>query len=136
MREGGLLDREFQGCYVMALAFDLLPEEQRQAAADHLAQMVVSNGNRLDVGFLGMPHLMDVLCRWGHANVAEALLYQDACPSWLYEVDRGATTIWESWANVAPDGTVGTYSFNHYSFGCVADWMARYVGGLAPAAPG
>lgn len=136
VRGDGLLDREFQGCYVLALAFDLLPEEQRQAAADHLAQMVVSNGNRLDVGFLGMPHLMDVLCRWGHANVAEALLYQDVCPSWLYEVDRGATTIWESWANVAPDGTVGTYSFNHYSFGCVEDWMARYVGGLAPAAPG
>lgn len=136
VRGGGLLDREFQGCYVLALAFDLLPEDQRQAAADHLAQMVRDNGNRLDVGFLGMPHLMDVLCDWGHADVAEALLYQDACPSWLYEVDRGATTIWESWANVAPDGTVGAYSFNHYSFGCVADWMARHIGGLAPIKPG
>ena len=136
VRDGGLLDREFQGCYVLALAFDLFPEDQRQAAADHLAQMVVDNGNLLDDGFLGMPHLMDVLCRWGHADVAEALLLQDGCPSWLYGVDRGATTIWESWANVAPDGTVGTYSFNHYSFGCVADWMVRHVGGFAPTAPG
>ena len=136
VRDDGLLDREFQGCYVLALAFDLLPDDQRQAAADHLAQMVRSNGNRLDVGFLGMPYLMDVLCQWGHADVAEALLFQGECPSWLYEVDRGATTIWESWANVAPDGTVGTYSFNHYSFGCVADWVVRYVGGLSPAAPG
>jgi alpha-L-rhamnosidase len=75
---------------------------------------------------------MSVLCRWGHADVAEALLFQDECPSWLYEVDHGATTIWESWANIAPDGTVGTYSFNHYSFGCVADWFVKYVAGLAP----
>ena len=136
VRGSGLLDREFQGCYVLALAFDLLPEGQRQAAADHLAQMVRDNDMRLDVGFLGIPHLMDVLCQWGHTDMAEALLFQDACPSWLYEVDRGATTIWESWANVAPDGTVGTYSFNHYSFGCVADWMSRHVGGLAPIKPG
>ena len=132
VRGHGLLDREFQGCYVLALAFDLFPEDQRQAAADHLAQMIRDNGMRLDVGFLGMPHLMSVLCRWGHADVAEALLFQDECPSWLYEVDHGATTIWESWANIAPDGTVGTYSFNHYSFGCVADWFVEYVAGLAP----
>ena len=136
VRGEGMLDREFQGCYVLALAFDLFPEDQRQAAADHLAHMVRENGNRLDVGFLGMPHLMDVLCDYGHTDVAEALLFQDACPSWLYEVDRGATTIWESWANIAPDGTVGTYSFNHYSFGCVMDWMVRFVGGLVPLAPG
>ena len=136
VRGDGLLDREFQGCYVLALAFDLFPEDQRQVAADHLAQMVRDNGMRLDVGFLGMPLLMDVLCQWGHADVAEALLWQDECPGWLYEVDHGATTIWESWANIAPDGTVGTYSFNHYSFGCVADWMARHVGGLAPLRPG
>lgn len=136
LRGEGLLDREFQGCYVLALAFDMFPEDQRQAAADHLAQMVGDNDNRLDVGFLGMPYLLDVLCDWGHGDVAEALLMQDACPSWLYEVDRGGTTIWESWANVAPDGTVGTFSFNHCAFGCVADWMARHVGGLTPAAPG
>lgn len=83
-----------------------------------------------------MPYLMDVLCRWGHADVAESLLYQDACPSWLYEVDHGATTVWESWGNIAPDGTVGTYSFNHCAFGCAEDWMVRHVGGLAPLAPG
>ena len=136
VRGGGLLDREFQGCYVLALAFDLLPKDERQAAADHLAHMVRDNGGHLDVGFLGMPYLLDVLCTWGHDDTAEALLFQDGCPSWLYEVDHGATTIWESWANIAPDGTVGTYSFNHYSFGCVMDWIVRYVGGLVPAAPG
>ena len=51
-------------------------------------------------------------------------------------MDHGVTTIWESWANVAPDGIVGTYSFNHYTFGCVADWMVRHIGGLSPITPG
>ena len=133
---GGALTSEFQGSYVLALAFEMLPEAERQKAADHLADKLVSNGERLDTGFLSVPYLLDVLGKYGYGKLAERVFFQDACPSWLYEVDRGATTIWESWAGIQPDGTVGAYSFNHYAFGCVADWFVRTVAGLKAAAPG
>jgi len=64
------------------------------------------------------------------------VLWQSEAPSWLYEVDRGATTIWETWDGVSPDGDVRTMSFNHYAFGCVDDWLFRRVAGLVPAASG
>ena len=115
---------------------DMLPEAERAAAAERLAALVTGNGRRLDTGFLSMPYLLDVLEDWGYADLAADVFWQDDCPSWLYEVDKGATTIWENWANIAPDGTVGANSFNHYSFGCVADWIVRKVGGLALRAPG
>ncbi len=132
----GKLSVEYQGCYVLALAFDMLPEEERPAAAAHLVQMIADNGYRLDTGFLSIPYLLDVLGDWGYGDVAEKVFWQKDCPGWLYEVDRGATTIWENWAGVAPDGTVGAHSFNHYAFGCVGDWMVRKIGGLAIRQPG
>ena len=113
-----------------ALAFDMLPEGERAAAADRLVELIHANGDRLDTGFLSVSFLLDVLDDYGHEDVAETLLWQDACPSWLYEVDRGGTTIWENWGAIAPDGTVGALSFNHYAFGCVGDWIVRKVGGL------
>lgn len=132
---GGAMSVELQGCYVLPLAFDMLPEAERQAVADHLAEMVRANGDRLDTGFLSVPYLLDVLGRFGHGSLAEDLFWQSDCPSWLYEVDHGATTIWENWVNVAPDGTVGAFSFNHYALGCVAEWIVRHVGGLEITEP-
>lgn len=126
----GKLSVEVQGSYVCALHFDMLPEAERQATADHLSTMVRANGNRLDTGFCSVPYLLDELDAWGHEDIADDVFWQSDWPSWLYEVDHGATTIWENWANVSPDGTVGDYSFNHYAFGCVADWIVRRVGGL------
>ena len=72
-------------------------------------------------------------------DTAYDLLLEEECPSWLYAVGQGATTIWERWDSMLPDGTVnpGTMtSFNHYALGAVADWLHRVVAGIAPAAPG
>jgi alpha-L-rhamnosidase len=79
------------------------------------------------------------LTRTGHLDAAYALLMQRECPSWLYPVTMGATTVWERWDSMLPDGTVNPgemTSFNHYALGAVADWMHRVVGGIAPLAPG
>lgn len=138
VREDGTmaLERELQGPYVIALAFDLVPEELRARCAERLAELVHAAGNRLDCGFLSVPYLLDVLMRFGYEDLAGTLLMQGECPGWLYEVDRGATTIWENWAGVAPNGKVSEFSFNHYAFGCVADWVVRTVGGLSSVEPG
>jgi len=83
--------------------------------------------------------ICDALCSTGHYEVAFDLLLQRECPSWLYPVTMGATTIWERWDSLLPDGSVNPgemTSFNHYALGAVADWLHRVVGGVAPAAPG
>ena len=135
--DDGAMEPDLQGVYVLALAFDLIPDaEQRRAAADRLAALVEAAGRHLDTGFLSVPFLLDVLVDAGREDLAWAVLAQDTAPSWLYEVARGATTIWESWTAVAPDGTVGAMSFNHYAFGCVDDWLFRRVGGIEAAEPG
>lgn len=135
-RGQGQLDTAFQGPYVLALAFGLMPEAEEQQAADILAEMVHENGDCLDTGFLSVPYLLDVLEDHGHADLAETLLFQEKCPGWLYEVEHGATTVWENWAGIQEDGTVGTLSFNHYAFGCVGDWIVRRIGGLTAREPG
>lgn len=89
-------------------------------------------GDHLDTGFLSIPFLLDVLEESGHTDVAWSLLLQYTAPSWLYEVEEGATTTWESWFAVDSQGNVGAMSFNHYAFGAVDGWLYRRVAGLAP----
>ncbi|WP_335991211.1 family 78 glycoside hydrolase catalytic domain [Glycomyces sp. MUSA5-2] len=125
--------------YALALQFDLIGEAERQRAADRLAQIVRDNGYKISTGFIGTPLICDALSENGHSAEAYRLLLHTGQPSWLYTVQQGATTIWERWDSLLPDGTVnpsGMTSFNHYAFGAVGDWMHRVVAGLAPAAPG
>ena len=121
---------------VLALAFDFFPEPLRAAAVERLVELIGAAGDHLDTGFLSVPYLLDVLVDGGRADVARRLLWQRTTPSWLYEVDRGATTIWEQWDAIRPDGTVVPTSFNHYAFGCIGDWLYRRVAGIEPVEPG
>lgn len=132
----GSLPVELQGVYTLALAFGMVPEDRVAAAAGRLARLVEERADRLDTGFLSVPYLLDVLWDHGYPHLARRVLWQREQPSWLYEVDHGATTIWESWDAVAPDGTPRPTSFNHYAFGCVDDWLYRRVAGLRATAPG
>jgi alpha-L-rhamnosidase len=122
-----------QTAYVLALQFDLLPEELRAIAAARLAAEVRSRGH-LTTGFLGTPYICHVLTRFGHLDVAYLLLNREQYPSWLYPVKQGATTIWERWDGQKPDGTFqdrGMNSFNHYAYGAVGDWMYRVAAGIS-----
>ena len=129
-----------QTAYALALCWNLLPgQAQRRRAGDRLADLVRAEDFRIGTGFVGTPLITDALTATGHADVAYRLLLQRACPSWLYPVTMGATTIWERWDSMLPDGSINPgqmTSFNHYAFGAVADWLHRTVAGLAPAAPG
>ncbi len=122
-----------QTSYVLALQFDLFPEELRQQAADRLVANIKQYGNHLTTGFLGTPYLCHVLSRYGYSDVAYTLLLQKTYPSWLYPVTKGATTIWERWDGIRTNGdfqAVTMNSFNHYAYGAIGDWMYRVMVGL------
>lgn len=125
-----------QTSYVLALHFDLLPEELRPKAAARLAEEVRKFGYHLTTGFVGTPYLCHVLSRFGYTDLAYELLNQESYPSWLYPVKKGATTIWERWDGIKPDGSfqdAGMNSFNHYAYGAIGDWMYRVVAGIDTA---
>ena len=122
-----------QTAYVLSLQFDMLPVSLRQQAAERLVQNIKDYGNHLTTGFLGTPYLCHVLTRFGYDEIAYSLLLQEKYPSWLYPVKKGATTIWERWDGIKPNGTFqtpGMNSYNHYSYGAIGDWMYRVMVGL------
>lgn len=136
VHEDGSMEANLQGVYVITLKMGLVPETIRPKMVERLCEMIHENGDKLDTGFLSVLFLMDVLCDNGRSDVAYKILYQTGCPSWLYEVLHNGTTMWESWGATGEDGTVSTYSYNHYAFGCVGEWMYRHIGGLCAAEPG
>ncbi|HLZ86889.1 MAG TPA: alpha-L-rhamnosidase C-terminal domain-containing protein, partial [Puia sp.] len=133
MTPEGRLVSGTQTAYVLALQFDMLPEAFRKQAAERLVKNIQDYNYHLTTGFLGTPYLCHVLSRYNFTAVAYRLLLQDTYPSWLYPVKMGATTIWERWDGIKPDGsfqTPGMNSFNHYSYGAIGDWMYRVVAGI------
>ncbi|MDM1294448.1 family 78 glycoside hydrolase catalytic domain [Sphingobacterium sp. N143] len=133
MTATGRLVSGTQTAYVLALQFDMLPEELRASCADRLVANIRDYGNHLTTGFLGTPYLCHVLTRFGHNDVAYDLLLQESYPSWLYPVKMGATTIWERWDGIKPDGSFQTpdmNSYNHYAYGAIGDWMYRTIAGI------
>ena len=136
----GRIASDSQTAYAMALELGLLRDPAQVARAGaRLRELVRAGGYRIATGFLGTPLITDALQRAGDVPKAYRLLEERSCPSFLYPVTMGATTIWERWDAMLPDGSVNPgdmTSFNHYALGAVADWLHRTVAGLAPAAPG
>ena len=136
----GRLASNTQTAYVVALSFGLLPEELEATAALRLAEDVRKFGH-ITTGFLGTADICHVLTKYGYLEEAYHLLYRKEYPSCLYPVTKGATTIWERWDGIKPDGTfqnAGMNSFNHYAYGAIGDWLYRKVAGidLHPEVPG
>jgi alpha-L-rhamnosidase len=135
----GTVQSDCATVYALAIAFGLLDGDMKARAGNRLAALVRENGYRISTGFAGTPYVTDALTQTGHLDEAYRLLLERGCPSWLYPVTMGATTIWERWDAIVPDGTINPgqmNSFNHYALGAVADWMHRIIGGIAPLEPG
>lgn len=126
--------------YAIALRFDIVVDEStRRRLAHRLAHVVKRDAFHISTGFLGTPLVLDALTDFGYDAEANALLTQTRLPSWLYPVTMGATTVWERWDSMLPDGSINSgemTSFNHYALGAVVDWLYRRVAGLTPAAAG
>ncbi len=136
------------GCAI-AIQLGVAPEVDRSSVAATLARLVRDADGRVATGFLGTPLVLPALEAFGHIDECYLMLLRREHPSWLYQVAQGATTVWERWDAIRPDGSIhpGTMapppsmrgsegghmlSFNHYAYGAVIDWVYRHVAGLAP----
>lgn len=135
LHSDGHIGNNKQDDYVRALAFDLLTPQERPAALGRLVALIEKAGDHLGTGFLSTPMLLPVLAAHGRQDLAFRLLLQTTNPSWLSQVERGATTVWETWEGYDKNGK-GKFSHNHYAFGTVATWLQEGIAGLSPAAPG
>jgi alpha-L-rhamnosidase len=130
-----------QTAYVLALHFDLLPEDLRSRAVDELVADIERRNMHLSTGFVGAPYLPHVLSNNGRLDIAYALLHQKTWPSWLYSVTQGATTIWERWDGWTEDNGFqdpAMNSFNHYAYGSIGAWLYSAAAGIEidPMQPG
>lgn len=129
----GRLTERTQTAYVLALKFHLLEDKDVPRAVQELVKLLEESNYHLTTGFVGTPYLCHVLSENGRTDLAYKLLLQRDCPSWLYPITKGATTIWEHWDGIREDGSLWDEqmnSFNHYSYGAIGDWLYRVVAGL------
>lgn len=139
--DGSLKIPVTQTACVLSLFFGLYPQGKQEAVLAQLKERIQARGNHLDTGFCGTPFLCRALSENGANDLAYTLFLNDDLPSWLYEVKMGATTVWERWNSILPDGSIsgtGMNSLNHYAYGSIVDWMYRDLCGLNPVeeAPG
>lgn len=149
----GLVVGDAETAFALAICFDLLVDADANAADDaddggkerlkvagaRLARLVNKAQLRVSTGFAGTPLILHALARTGHLDLAYGMLLEEACPSWLYPVTMGATTVWERWDSMLPDGSINPgsmTSFNHYALGSVANFLHSVVGGISPLEPG
>ena len=125
---------ETQTSYLLALAFDLLSDENKQNAKKHLLEKIAEADNHLRTGFLGTPLLSEVLDETGEVNLMYKLLFNETYPSWFYSINQGATTIWERWNSYSKEEGFNPQrmnSLNHYAYGAIGEWMYERIAGIA-----
>jgi alpha-L-rhamnosidase len=136
----GRLVSPTQTAHVIALMFDMVDGKAKERTAYELNQLLIQNDYHLNTGFVGTPYISLALSKGGYHETAVKLLMKDDFPSWLYQVKKGATTVWEHWDSIKQDGSFWSdqmNSFNHYAYGSIGNWMYRVVAGIGmdPAKP-
>jgi alpha-L-rhamnosidase len=129
----GNMTAQTQTSHIIALYFNLVPEIYREQTTQALLKLLEKENGHLVTGFVGTPYFCHALSQNGHTKEAYELLLKDDFPSWLYQVKMGATTVWEHWDGMKPDGTMWSpdmNSFNHYAYGAIGEWLYRVVAGI------
>jgi alpha-L-rhamnosidase len=135
----GRVGTDSQTGYILAFTSDLIPADQVTAAGQRFANTIIRRGTYLSTDFLGFDGLLAVLTKISRSDLTYKLLQKTSYPSWGYEIGKGATTIWEHWNAITPDGSFNDArmnSFNHYAYSAVGEWMYRTLAGVSAAEPG
>ncbi|PGW52426.1 alpha-L-rhamnosidase [Bacillus thuringiensis] len=129
----GRLISNTQTAHILVLLFELVNDNRKEKVFNRLIELLKENKNHLTTGFIGTPYLNLILSKFKRHDLACKLLFHEDYPSWLYQVKKGATTIWEHWDGVKEDGTLwndNMNSYNHYAYGSIVEWVYRYIIGL------
>ena len=129
----GTLTAQTQTAHIVSLYFNLVPEQYKDVVTEGLKELLAKEGGHLVTGFVGTPYFCHALSENGCTKEAYDLLLRDDFPSWLYQVKKGATTVWEHWDGMKPDGSMWSpdmNSFNHYAYGAVGEWLYRVCAGI------
>jgi len=135
----GRLVSDTQTACILALHFDLAEEQYRERILETLKINIAEHKNHLTTGFVGTPYLCHALSENGAHDLAGTIFMKEDYPSWLYAVKKGATTIWERWNSILPNGDFeesGMNSLNHYAYGSIGEWMYRKLAGINQIEPG
>lgn len=136
----GRMTSDTQCAYTLSIMFDLVPDKTlMEGFGNRLAELVRSSDWKIGTGFAGTAYILPALAKSGHLDEAYGLFLSTKCPSWLYQVSMGATTTWERWDSMEPDGSLnpgGMTSFNHYALGSVNNWAYSTIAGISPMSPG
>lgn len=135
----GTMAGNSQTAYALSIGLGLIPADRLAQIGDKYVAKVVAKNYHLSTGFIGTPWLLPALTATGHSDIAYRMLLNEDYPSWGYEVASGATTMWERWDSLKPNGTfgdVGMNSFNHYAYGAVGNWMYQNIGGISSTSAG
>ncbi len=133
----GRLAYDDQTSYALAIVHDLIPEAKYEAAKQYFRNTILRSERRIGTGFIGTPALLPALIKIGEWALARDVFLQEDVPGWLYQVKMGATTIWERWDAIQPDGSIYNpqmNSYNHYAYGSVCQWLLEGVAGFRPDA--
>ncbi|MFB3159734.1 family 78 glycoside hydrolase catalytic domain [Neobacillus sp. 179-J 1A1 HS] len=129
----GRLVSPTQTAHVITLMFDMVEGKAKERTAHELNELIIQNDYHLNTGFVGTPYICFALSKGGYHETAVKLLMKEDYPSWLYQIKKGATTIWEHWDSIKPDGSFWSdqmNSFNHYAYGSIGNWMYKTIAGL------
>ncbi|MHB3162408.1 alpha-L-rhamnosidase [Klebsiella pneumoniae] len=129
----GRLAARTQTAHILSLCFNLVPKHYKERTINTLVELLQESDGHLVTGFVGTPYFCHALSQNGREAEAWQLLLKDDFPSWLYQVKAGATTIWEHWDGVKPDGSMWSpdmNSFNHYAYGAIGEWLYRVAAGI------
>ena len=133
----GRLAHNDQTSYALAFLYDLVPDAQYESTKEYFRKTIEDANYLIGTGFIGTPALLPALTKVGFLDLAEKVFLNREVPGWLYQVEQGATTIWERWDAIAPDGTIYSpkmNSYNHYAYGAVCQWLFEQVAGVCPTA--
>jgi alpha-L-rhamnosidase len=129
----GRLVSPTQTAHIITLMFDMVEGKAKERTAYELNELIIQNDYHLNTGFVGTPYICFALSKGGYHETAVKLLMKDDYPSWLYQIKKGATTVWEHWDSIKPDGSFWSdqmNSFNHYAYGSIGNWLYKVVAGL------
>ena len=130
VKPDGVVNSGLQGEQVFALYHGLIGRKDVPAAFAALKKDIIAHGRSLTTGFFGTQYLFEVLSAMGAADLAGDVATHEGYPGYYHMIERGATTLWESWSE---DRCRNVCSNCHPMFGGVDQWLMRYVLGICVA---